>query len=440
MGKKIQDSGISYYFLKECVVDFTLKRSYRKFQIEGRENLPTDGSVILATNHTNALMDALVILASDRKPKVFIARADIFKKKLIIKILTFLKIMPMYRIRDGFDSLKKNEEMINKAVDVMSSGTPLIIFPEATHRTKHSLLKLKKGIFHITFSLYENGDKKKPVYIQPVGIEYGDYFRFRPTVLVKYGKPINVSEFLEQNSELTQPVQMQMLRDELTKRMSGLISFVPDDEDYDAIWEYAKLCAGNKKYFNKALERIEKKDGKQRGLLKKQAVNMYAIQEALNLRTTSPEAAQNLFRKVDALRLWRLQHGVSVYSVASDNIVRSTIIKTLLSLLGLPYYIFTCVASLPIWLVSMLIIRNVKDDAFYNSARYCVKLALSLLVCIIWAVIFFSTMSMPWALVATLAAVPAHAFFTDFNELVRRCVSDWRWLIKRKKAPAFRIQ
>ena len=67
MGKKIQDAGISYYFLKEFCVDPILRSSYRKYQIEGMENLPTDGSVIWATNHSNALMDALVLLASTRR-------------------------------------------------------------------------------------------------------------------------------------------------------------------------------------------------------------------------------------------------------------------------------------------------------------------------------------------------------------------------------------
>lgn len=436
MGKKIQDSGILYHFLKEVCVDPVLRSSYKKYQVEGKENLPVDGSVIWATNHTNALMDALVLLASSRKPKVFIARADIFKKKLIVKILTFLKIMPIYRIRDGFDSVKQNDKIIKRAVDVMSSGTPLIIFPEATHRTKHSLLKLSKGIFHITFSLYENSDKDTPVYIQPVGIEYGDYFRFRSTALLRYGTPINISEFIEENSELTQPVQMQMLREILTERMSELISYVPDNEDYDAVWEYAKLKTNNKAYYEKALSVIEKDENTPlRGLMKIQAVNKFAIKEALELKKTNPEEAHQLFQKIDRLRLWRLQHGVSVYSVASDNIKRDVLVKTLLSVLGLPYYLFSMVTSALIWLPSLFIISKIKDDAFYNSARFCVKLALQLINSIMWIILFLNILSMPWSIIAIIAMLPSHSYFIQYSELIRRCASDWRWMLKRKNAP-----
>lgn len=93
--KKIQDYDIKYSLLRHYV-DFTLKLSYRNIRYVGREKIPQDGAVIYAPNHTNALMDALIILAMDRKPKVFVARADIFRKPLFAKILHFLKIMPIY--------------------------------------------------------------------------------------------------------------------------------------------------------------------------------------------------------------------------------------------------------------------------------------------------------------------------------------------------------
>lgn len=87
--KKIQDFNFFYWFLR-YYVDFSLKLSYRKIKYVGKEKIPQDGAVIFAPNHTNALMDALIILAIDTKPKVFVARADIFKNPTLAKIFTFL--------------------------------------------------------------------------------------------------------------------------------------------------------------------------------------------------------------------------------------------------------------------------------------------------------------------------------------------------------------
>ena len=73
--KKIQDYDPLYSFLRHYV-DLALKLSYRTIRYVGRERIPQDGAVIYAPNHTNALMDALVILAMDRAPKVFVARSS----------------------------------------------------------------------------------------------------------------------------------------------------------------------------------------------------------------------------------------------------------------------------------------------------------------------------------------------------------------------------
>ena len=59
--KKIYDKDNLYTFLRP-IVDWCIRHSYRKIEVRGEENLPQDGPFILAANHSNTLMDALVIL------------------------------------------------------------------------------------------------------------------------------------------------------------------------------------------------------------------------------------------------------------------------------------------------------------------------------------------------------------------------------------------
>lgn len=438
MSANIQDETFFYRFDKR-IVDFVTRHSYRKYQVEGLENIPKDGCTIWAVNHTNALMDPLVILTLTRGPKVFVARADIFKSsRFIVKALTFLKIMPIYRIRDGLEAVKHNDEIIARCVDVLSDGVPLSIFPEATHRAKHSLLKLSKGVFHIAFAVEEKMAGTKPVYIQPIGIEYGDYFRFRSTVIARFGEPINVSEFVALNSDIPQPVQMQRLREILTGRMSSLITFVPDDADYDAIWEYAKLRAGNAEYFAKALAECEKEAGRSLvGLERNQAVDKYAIREALALRENDPKKAAEVFQNIDQQRVWRIQRGVSVHSIAGNTTWKSALCKSLLLLAGLPYYLFSVIVCAIVWVPTLFILSKVDDDAFYNTARMVVRLALSWIYIIGFAIAFFSML--PWlpALILTALLLPAYNYFTDYREYSRITLSDFRWLILKRKPYRF---
>ena len=58
--QKIQDKDRFYNFLHPYV-NCMFKHAYRHIKYVGKENIPTDGSVIFAPNHTNALQDSLAI-------------------------------------------------------------------------------------------------------------------------------------------------------------------------------------------------------------------------------------------------------------------------------------------------------------------------------------------------------------------------------------------
>jgi len=435
MREHIQDKGWFYTFLK-VFVDWSVRSSFRRYQVEGLENVPTDGHVIWAANHTNALMDPMVMLSSTRGRKVFVARADIFKKKWACEALSFLRVMPIYRIRDGINAVKHNDEAIEQATGVIMDGVPFVIFPEATHRAKHSLLKLSKGIFHIAESAIEKSKDGKPVYIQPIGIEYSDYFRFRNKVLVKFGKPANVTRFLEENSDKPIPVAMQLMRELLTERLAEGIVYIPDDEDYDAIWEYTKLKADNRDYFKKTLSEIESREARKlKGLLKIQVVDKYAVADALALKENDPDKARELFAKVDALRLWRLQNGISVYSIARDPGFFNLLLRTVVALLGAPYYFFCGVVGCIKWVPIVLILRGVKDDAFYNTARYGVRLGLAIPALIVWSLLYFLLFNWKIAAVLLLFSLPSLKYLYDYGAFFRIFISDIRWKTRKRHAP-----
>ena len=240
-----------YWFLRPYV-DWMFRRSYRTFRYIGRENIPHDGAVIFAPNHTNALCDAMAILGIDHSRKVFVARADIFRNPRQAKVLNWLKIMPINRVRDGLDEVRHNDETINKAVDTLHDGVPFCILPEGTHRPKHSLLPLSKGIFRIALQANETFGEEKPVYIVPVGLEYGDYYHLWDSLTVNIGKPINVTEFVK-SQDVSYPQMMMALREELTQRMRELILWVPDDEHYEQ--NFARLQANPPAPFDKDKKR-----------------------------------------------------------------------------------------------------------------------------------------------------------------------------------------
>lgn len=424
--KKIQDDDRLYSLLYHYV-GFTVHSSYRDILYVGEENLPQDGAIIFAINHANTLMDALVILTADRKPKVFVARADIFKNRKLAKILTFLKIMPIMRQRDGIQAVKKNQETIDKAVDVLKDKIPFCIFPEGTHQAKYSLRSLSKGIFRIAFQAHEQMPDT-PLYIVPVGLKYGDFFRFRSTVRLQYGQPINVGEFIAKNEHLSPQEQMNSMKELLTERLGSTIFYIPNDEDYQSTYEICKAVEPveveelRKKKANKKIHALE---------VQHQA-NNHTLKRLEAIKENEPEKAKKLLELGEKAGKLRKKKGIDIESVSVDKPLISRMARIILALITLPYSLPVSVLASPLALICKYIFKMLKDPAFRNSVRFLMILFVWPLLMILYSVIAFVWLPWLWALCVILLVMPAPIVAHELWKTVRLSVSDIK-LLKEKK-------
>ncbi|MGN0033217.1 MAG: 1-acyl-sn-glycerol-3-phosphate acyltransferase [Candidatus Limimorpha sp.] len=407
---KIQEDNNLYSFLRHPV-DYHIRRGFKRYQVIGRENIPSGSANIFASNHCNALTDALVILATDSKKKVFIARADIFKNPKIAKILRWLRILPIYRIRDGIGTVRDNNaDIINQAVDVIHDSVPLFLYPEATHRTKHSLRQLSKGIFHIAMQANREFGEEKPIYIVPTGLDYGDYFRYRSTILISFGEPINVTEYIKEHEGETDAVIMNGLKTILTQRMSKLITYIPDDDDYDAIWELTKINV------KKGVESLKTRRER----------NNATIAKILDFREKEPEKARELFDRTKAFIKKRKEKRISVTSVAKKTPFWNTLLTTLLIIIGSPIFLAAAAASLPTWIAASIILNSIKDPAFRNTVNYGVELVMNSLVSFIGIILLFCLTPWEIALAGSIFLYFSYIFFLDYCQYFRIWISDIR--------------
>lgn len=430
--RKIQDHSHLYAFLR-YYVDLVLKLSYRNIRYVNRERIPQDGAVIYAPNHTNALMDALVILAMDRKAKVFVARADIFKKPLLAKIFAFLKIMPIMRLRDGVDEVKKNYETIERSVDVLRDKVPFCIFPEGQHQAKYSSLPLSKGIFRIAFQAQELMPDM-PLYIVPVGMRYGSFFRFRSTVRVQIGEPINVQEFMNSHSESTPQEQMNILRDILAERMKSSILYIPNDEDYDATYEICgaavkrQVLGYGRNPFGRKFNRLDAHF----------EANKQIVERIVEMKEKEPEKAAELLKLGKEAYEIRKSKRISIASISVKRPILSRILKTLFLIIALPYCLPVAMLTLPIKALCALIFTKLKDYAFRNSIRFLINLVVWPILMIIYAIIAYVLLPWQWALPLTLVLLPAPIVAHETWRLLRLAVSDFRLIMDRNLREKYR--
>ncbi len=222
-----------YYFYRvEAVWDFKEEK---------------DKAYIFSPNHQNALMDALLGVFTRWEQFVVLGRGDIFKRPVVAFFLKLIKIMPVYRIRDGYNSLHKNDGTFKKTIDVLRTPRGLMIYPEANHHHHRSLRPLKKGLARIALQSQEELGDSREVMIVPVGIYYRHYFFMRSEALIHYGEPFSVRPFLELYKQ-NKARCLNALNAELADRMKRLFPHNPyKDNQYNVVELLADVWINNRK-------------------------------------------------------------------------------------------------------------------------------------------------------------------------------------------------
>lgn len=221
--------------LVKIPIKTALRLNFRKMLFMGRkENVSKKKPIIFASNHRNALLDALLLVYAGYhfKQVVFLARADIFKQKFVAWILRGMRIIPVFRIRDGKDNLEKNKDIFNSAARILKKNNPIALFPEARHNPKQSLLPIQKAVPRIVLPTEASLNFELNSQIVPVSIYYRDVFEFLTDVYITFGTPIEVSQYKDVYAE-NPNLATNQLRQDLETSLKSLVVNIWNDEFYE---------------------------------------------------------------------------------------------------------------------------------------------------------------------------------------------------------------
>ncbi len=413
MAKKntIDQWSVLYAFLKVFIVRPAHNYYYRKIKIVNAGRIPKGEPVILAPNHQNALMDAMAFVAGIKYQTVFLARADIFKGGMINKILAFIKILPIYRIRDGISSLQKNDEIFDITVNVLHNRiNPLLLFPEGNHGDKRRLRPLVKGIFRIAFKAQEEFKSKPGVKIIPIGLDYSHYWKFRQTQLVNFGEPIEVSEYWQAYEE-NPSTAMNLLREHLAGEMKKYMIHIETEKFYNLYMDLKMI------YRNKICQKLGLKSGDlyNEFLADKKLIEIF--DECLENDSDKIEKLNKVYivysklRKKLNFRNW----------VPSRNryCIFGNILAILLSVSLLPLVLLGLFNNWPHFFISMRFAKGIKDTQFFSTAKWGAGLALIIiyyLILFIAAIIFLPVW---WIKILYLITLPSSGLFAlDYRRFI----------------------
>lgn len=346
-----------YWCLKQYV-KFADWLIHKKTVITGKEKIPKNKPILFAPNHQNALSDPLAILLHTSFQPVWLARADIFKSKTINAVLKFLKIIPVYRLRDGKENLSKNDQTFTDSIKVLKNNSALALFPEAEHSGKRQMLAHKKAIPRIVFLAEEKTDYNLDIQIVPAGIYYSRYWKFNRTVVVNFGDPIPVKNYLEEYRGNPGNATVQ-LRQKINDAILPLVINIESKKYYTDFENIIEI------YGRHFLSRQGQKFS-QINLFKS---NQLLISGLDQLETEKPQAVENIVSEVRNYLAALKKHKLRSWVVENrkTNFIKTVGIKILL-IIGLPVFLYGFLLNaIPFFTIDRLIRKKVKDWTFWSS-------------------------------------------------------------------------
>jgi hypothetical protein len=161
----------------------------------------------------------------------YLTRAQVFKKPLIKALLNSINMIPIFRIRDGFETLSNNEAVFQNCYSLLKKQKAILIFPEGNHNLKRRVRVLSKGFTRIVFGALEQ-DPTNEIVIVPIGINYSEPTKYASKVSLYYGKPISVNSYWEnydKNDSVTN------LKEDVREQLKLLTTHIEDLDNYDVI-------------------------------------------------------------------------------------------------------------------------------------------------------------------------------------------------------------
>ncbi len=368
---------------KYAVVKFLAKTAfrlfYRKIRVTGKENIPAGGGLIFAANHQNALMDALAVIMTVGYQPVYLARADIFRKPIIASILMFLKIMPVYRFRDGVESMGQNEDTFEKTSAVLKSGGCIGIMPEGNHGEMKRLRLLKKGIFRIAFKAFEEFDSQQDIKIVPVGIDYSNTSRLFEELVVNYGKPLSVKDYLHLYEKHPQK-GINAMKDDLAESMRPLIIDIKDESNY-----YKDRLLS---IIGSSMVRI-KLAGKNSGVPGNFEITRMFSRVMYEYFEMNPDEAV-LIRSESTKLIDLLDDNRISHEIAGDPGKTQAFILAASRIVCFPFFIAGYLLNIIPWFIIHLALKKLKDPQFISSFKFVLGFILVPLNYLLLGLLFFS--------------------------------------------------
>lgn len=190
------------YRLLRTLGRIALRWYYRDIEVLDADRIPLRGPVLLASNHPNALVDALVIGCSLRRPVTLTAKATLLEHPVTRMLLRVAGVVPLQRLSDVQRGRERagappdparNTRAFTAVLDRLERGGMVLLFPEGKSHSEPELAPLKTGLARMAL-MARDERQLRDVPIIPIGLMFEQKSTTRSRVVMQIGAPIIADE------------------------------------------------------------------------------------------------------------------------------------------------------------------------------------------------------------------------------------------------------
>lgn len=158
-------------------------------RVEGRENVPKKGFLIIASNHVSAI-DPFLVIHATRRHTAYMAKAELFEKPIARFFLDLLGAFAVNREKVATSTIKT-------AIGLKNTNWCLGIFPQGTRERDGNMDNINKG-----FATFAKMLKCDILPVAITGVTKSERKLFRSHMKITIGKPIPYMENTEEMVEI----------------------------------------------------------------------------------------------------------------------------------------------------------------------------------------------------------------------------------------------
>lgn len=184
---------------------------YRDIIVDGRERIPRDGPILVAMNHQNALVDALLAMSVVPRDVRITAKATIGANPLGALLVRSLGIVPLRRSADEGATVdrSRNEHAFAAIESALRDREAVLMFPEGRSHNEPGIAPLKTGLARAALRARASG--VHGIRIVPIGTAFEDKSRPGTDAALVVGELIDVDAWSgDEPHPLTTAVANQM--------------------------------------------------------------------------------------------------------------------------------------------------------------------------------------------------------------------------------------